>query len=833
MGVPLFTARPDSLKGGFIYPDRWQTFKPHHRQVEIWAPGSALCLVTGVVFDALDVDPRNGGGEGWEQLNTAGAVPPILGVALTPSEGRHYLIARTHLAKTSKAARGVDLQAGQDDGEGRGFLFIAPTVRMSRFGAHKGLDVAYAWVKAPSAPDTSGETPAMERLRKVIAINRGGRARTAGTKGSTKGGTKTPDPDLDAFADMVADWTPESAERAIQVQLDAVQAAREGEINNALGGAARVLGRFVAGDFLDEESATARLLEALEAGGVHDDAWNLAHGKKWTAATVIGAGLANGAKEPWSVERVERVESPPAAPGDVTTGGPGDSAPAGIGTAAPGEQTTHGGIPTSSVPITVGERQNQPMAASELPAPGMPMDVARALVTAYPRALTWWRGDFYTWEGTHWITEDEADVRGWIRLATERATYLKPIKGKDGGPVTFESVNWAPTISKVREVAAALGEGVLRRQGEDDRVLALANGVLDLASRRLAAHSPRVFNLTSRPFRYDGEASCPHWDTFLEQVLPDGKEDQAFLQEWFGYVLSGRTDIHAVASLAGMSRSGKGTILRVLTAMTGTENVAAGRLDALAGPFGLEPLIGKSLLAFGDVRWNNANAQTAIQRILEISGEDKVTVPRKNRTDWEGTLGVRVMFAGNEVPRFTDPSRAMANRLRIVHFMQSFAGREDYGLTERLMGELSGIFNWALEGLDRLTAEGRFTESARSARLRDRVGEGGDSLTSFVDEYLEPQDGAWCYEDDVMAAYAEWCERTRRTRDSSTAETIRSAVLDLYPGVTNDGSTRRSKRTELGPRKVRAFQGLRMLGVIPGTEFSADHTTGIEDYADG
>lgn len=589
----------------------------------------------------------------------------------------------------------------------------------------------------------------------------------------------------DSFYDDAgaATWTRASAEKAIAGKLDEIRAMNANtKVNETLGGAARFVGRFVPA-LLSQEDAERRLTEAVDANDWHSDSWNVANRKDWTSRTVIGAALANGMAEPFEVE-------PEPAP-----------------VALPSAET---------------KRRNEPGPARELPNPGLPMDVARVLVDSYPAELTWWRGDFWSWEGTHWVTQDEAVIRGWVRLVTERATYLKPIKDKDGGKTKFEAMSWAPTIGKVREVVAALGEGVLQRAGDDERVLALANGVLDLASRALRPHSPDVFNLSSRPFPYEAGATAPRWEKFLDEVLPNSPDDHRFLQEWFGYVLSGRTDIHAVASLAGASRSGKGTILRVLTAMTGTENVAAGRLDALAAPFGLEPLIGKSLLAFGDVRWNNTNAQTAIQRILEISGEDKVTVPRKNKTDWEGTLGVRVMFAGNEVPRFNDPSRAMANRLRIVHFTQTFAGREDPGLTARLLQELPGIFNWALEGLDRLSATHRFTESARSAQLRERVSEGGDATTAFADEYLELDADGWCFEDDVVDAYGEWCERTRRSRDGATADTLRSAIMDLFPSVTNDKSTRRSKRTDKGPRKVRAFAGLKVTTVVPPTTFYDD-----------
>jgi hypothetical protein len=54
------------------------------------------------------------------------------------------------------------------------------------------------------------------------------------------------------------------------------------------------------------------LLEALRAGGVHSDPWNVANNKGWTAATVIGAGMSRGEEEPWDVMLTQEseVESP-------------------------------------------------------------------------------------------------------------------------------------------------------------------------------------------------------------------------------------------------------------------------------------------------------------------------------------------------------------------------------------------------------------------------------------------------------------------------------------------------------------------------------------------
>lgn len=316
LGAPIFTAFPDSLKGGFMLPSGWPQTKPSHRAVDMWRPGRGLAMVTGVVFDVLDVDPRNGGWDGFRELEAAGAAPETLGLAFTPSEGEHHLIARTHLAKTpsSKVAPGVDLQAGEDGGTGRGFVWIAPTVRESKYGARKGERVAYRWETPPRFAPGTHVDEALDRLIERIQTNRAGRsvrrlsAPVAITREHLEDGGL--DDDLAAFGDEAGDWTEEQAWRVIKGQAQAVRAAREGEINNALGGAARVLGRFVAGGFLSEDWAVNMLLDALTGGGVHSDSWNVANGKDWTARTVIGAGLANGAKEPWTVEAAPEVAAP-------------------------------------------------------------------------------------------------------------------------------------------------------------------------------------------------------------------------------------------------------------------------------------------------------------------------------------------------------------------------------------------------------------------------------------------------------------------------------------------------------------------------------------------
>jgi len=145
-GVPLFLARPDGSALGFALPQGWERTETDPGVVDRWKPGWALCAVMGHVVDAVDVDPRNGGS--WESLEEAleGHLPEVYGKASTPSGGEHYLVASLGVRKVQDLVPGVDLQAGNGDGAGRGFIFLAPTVRESK---ETGELRSYGWEVDP------------------------------------------------------------------------------------------------------------------------------------------------------------------------------------------------------------------------------------------------------------------------------------------------------------------------------------------------------------------------------------------------------------------------------------------------------------------------------------------------------------------------------------------------------------------------------------------------------------------------------------------------------------------------------------------------------------
>ena len=147
----------------------------------------------------------------------------------------------------------------------------------------------------------------------------------------------------------------------------------------------------------------------------------------------------------------------------------------------------------------------------------------------------------------------------------------------------------------------------------------------------------------------------------------------------------------------------------MLTGLLGRHNVAAPTLAGLATNFGLSPLIDKPLALISDARLSGrTDSSVVVERLLSISGEDAITVDRKYREPWTGRLPARFVILTNELPRLSDSSGALASRFVALVLTRSFYGHENPLLTDELLAEAPGIFNWALDGLDRLTERGYF-----------------------------------------------------------------------------------------------------------------------------
>lgn len=452
----------------------------------------------------------------------------------------------------------------------------------------------------------------------------------------------------------------------------------------------------------------------------------------------------------------------------------------------------------------------------ELPAPSNPLAVARRLLPDWQTpdgrlTIRRWRGSWMRWTGTCWRELDEAQMRARMYERLEHAVYSA--LGKDGEP---ERRDWAPTKQKISNLLDALGavtllptevnapawiDGAGGSEQDSSPIVACENGLLRIRDRVLLPHGPEFFNLVSVPFAYDPEATAPTWERFLEQIWPNDPDAIQALQEWFGYVLSGRTDQQKILLMVGPSRSGKGTIARVLKALVGKENLAGPTLAGLGTNFGLSTLIGKPLAVISDARLSGNDNSQVVERLLTISGEDTIDIDRKYREPWTGKLPTRLMILSNELPYFGDASGVIARRFVVLNMTVSWLGKEDPTLSDRLVAEMPGILNWALDGLARLEAKGRLTEPACSREAVTTMQDTASPTSAFIRErcltgptYSVPVDTLW-------AVWREWAE-DNGVRTVGTKQMFGRNLLSVVPQL------HRTRPRDAYGRQVATYNGI-------------------------
>lgn len=400
-----------------------------------------------------------------------------------------------------------------------------------------------------------------------------------------------------------------------------------------------------------------------------------------------------------------------------------------------------------------------------MPPPSDPMAVARKLVSDKMidtrLTLRWWRGAWMEWRRTHWSEIDESAVKAWLYQRLEHAVY----RAHDGNLAP-----WSPSRRKVADLLEALVAITLLpatvdapawTSGRHDAgpIVACANGLLRVADRTLLPHDPSFFNLVSVPFNYDPAALAPiRWLTFLGELWSGDPESAQALREYFGYVLSGRTDQHKIMLIVGPTRSGKGTIGRLITALIGNRHVAGPTLASLGTNFGLSTLLGKPLAVISDARLGNGGGCAVVERLLTISGEDTIDVDRKYREPWTGKLPTRFLILTNELPNFGDASGAIAHRFIVLTMTRSWLGHEDSSLLDELTAELPGILNWALDGLTKLNHRGRLLEPTSSADAVVSMKDTASPVSAFIRDRCEIRPDVEVQIDALWRAWRAWCD---------------------------------------------------------------------------
>jgi putative DNA primase/helicase len=266
----------------------------------------------------------------------------------------------------------------------------------------------------------------------------------------------------------------------------------------------------------------------------------------------------------------------------------------------------------------------------------------------------------------------------------------------------------------------------------------LSNGTFEISPKgtKLRPFDPSDFITYQLPFEYNPQANAPLFEAYLNKVLPD-LERQRVLAEYLGFVFikhgSNTLKEEKALILYGTGANGKSVFFEIVNSLLGTDNVSSYSLQSLTNDNGyFRAKLANKLVNYASEI--NGKLEASIFKQL-VSGE-----PVEARLPYGQPFILKqyakLIFNCNELPKDVEHTNAYFRRFLIIPFDVTIPPEEqDKTLhTKIIENELSGVFNWVLEGLNRLLKQKRFSDCDAAQKAVEQYRTESDSVQMFLME---------------------------------------------------------------------------------------------------
>jgi putative DNA primase/helicase len=233
----------------------------------------------------------------------------------------------------------------------------------------------------------------------------------------------------------------------------------------------------------------------------------------------------------------------------------------------------------------------------------------------------------------------------------------------------------------------------------DNYELNTPSGLYDLRTGEVKPHHPE-----QRQTKITAVApTAAHGGVFLKAIREICGGDESlvrFHQMSLGAMLSGAREEHWLIYWFGTGRNGKNLLADLVFSILGEY---AHKLPSSAlmskkhesHPSELTGLRGVRLALSSEIEegsfWNEA-------RLKELTGDEFITARYMGRDAFTFTKSHKHLILGNHRPQIKTVDEAIKNRVLLVPFDVSFAGREDRDLPQKIRAEAGFVLHWLIEG---------------------------------------------------------------------------------------------------------------------------------------
>ncbi len=379
---------------------------------------------------------------------------------------------------------------------------------------------------------------------------------------------------------------------------------------------------------------------------------------------------------------------------------------------------------------------------------------------------------WYCFNGKVW-QEDTGAMKARQKmkeLSKTLLTYVTYIKDEDKKSIFLKYIKTLGNYNTRKKILEDSQSKMFISQTDFDKdkdLFNCQNGTLNLKTFKFEEeHNPNDLLSKISNVVYNPEATCPQFKKFMNEIMYSNKNKIDFLQKIFGYSTTAETLLEECFILYGKTtRNGKGTLMDTILYMLGDygrtampETLSLKRWkDASKASSDIARLNGCRFVNISEPS-HDMVIDSALLKTL--TGRDKIVARFLNQNEFEFYPQFKLFINTNHLPIINDDTVFKSGRINVITFDRHFKEEEqDPTLKDKLKeeNEISGIFNWCLEGLENFHEEGLTTPK----EVEDATAEyekKNDKIAKFFKQELvkNSKKNVSCLK--VYNRYCEWCE---------------------------------------------------------------------------
>lgn len=373
---------------------------------------------------------------------------------------------------------------------------------------------------------------------------------------------------------------------------------------------------------------------------------------------------------------------------------------------------------------------------------------------------------FLVWNGTNWEMDDDGRVEEYvvefIRKMYRATRYIKDPQ------LAVEFERHLIKSESFRRIQAVIGLCKMAKEikvrGSDldtnPYLINTRNYAIDLKKITPRELDRKDMATKCSSFIFDVGARCPTWDRFVFQIFNGDVDLIRFIQKAMGYALTGDVSEQCLFILWGSGANGKSTFLNTIQNLMGDYACSTGTETFMrkSGEMSndIARLRGMRLVTTSEAEQGKPLSESLIK---QITGEDRLTARFLYGEYFSFVPTFKIFMATNHKPKIRGGDYGIWRRIKLIPFTVTIPPAErDRHLSEKLMRENSGIFNWLLDGYVMWQKEG-LRDPDSVIRATEDYRDDMDAVGSFIKERCDVDAGGKyrVQSRTLYDAYVSWC----------------------------------------------------------------------------